>query len=148
MPVYDLTLSAATAPTLAGIPEIVTGTNVVPDAAEGLRHEPTSVEDARMSQTLMSLALRVALVMSARPELVEAGVQTGKQTKRATGLTYWTPTIVGRAYRARIETGEPHGTHASPRLHWRRGHYAAQPYGPGFSLRKIIWREPTLVSTT
>jgi hypothetical protein len=29
--------------------------------------------------------------------------------------------------------------------HWRRGHYAMQPYGPGSSLRKRIFRLPVLV---
>lgn len=29
--------------------------------------------------------------------------------------------------------------------HWRRGHWAKQPHGPGRSLRKIVFRKPVLV---
>ena len=42
--------------------------------------------------------------------------------------------------------GEPgDGTHASPKPHWRRGHWAQQPCGPNFSLRKPILRAPVFV---
>lgn len=44
---------------------------------------------------------------------------------------------------ARRET--PAGTHASPRLHWRRGHFRNQAYGVKHSERKVIWIEPTLI---
>jgi len=33
----------------------------------------------------------------------------------------------------------------SPRSHWRRGHFANQPFGPGLRERKIIFRKPVLV---
>jgi len=33
----------------------------------------------------------------------------------------------------------------SPRSHWRRGHFANQPYGVGLRERKIIFRKPVLV---
>jgi hypothetical protein len=33
----------------------------------------------------------------------------------------------------------------SPRSHWRRGHFANQPYGPGLRERKIIFRKPVMV---
>lgn len=42
--------------------------------------------------------------------------------------------------------GEPgEGTHASPKPHWRRGHWAQQPYGPMQTLRKPILRPPVFV---
>ena len=37
------------------------------------------------------------------------------------------------------------GTHASPKPHWRRGHWAQQPYGPNSSLRKPVLRPPVFV---
>jgi hypothetical protein len=37
------------------------------------------------------------------------------------------------------------GTHASPKPHWRRGHWAQQPYGPGSLLRKPVLRQPVFV---
>lgn len=36
------------------------------------------------------------------------------------------------------------GAHVS--CHWRRGHWAMQPYGPGHSLRKRIYRAPVMVA--
>lgn len=146
MPIYDLTLNAGTTPTIGSVEEIHAGTDTTFDAEGNIVAQPTTLADAQVAQSLMSLALRIVLVMSARPELVEPGVQTGAQKKRGGALTYWTPTVVGRTYRTRIDAGlPPVGSHASPRLHWRRGHYAAQPYGPQWSKRKIIWREPTIV---
>ncbi len=44
------------------------------------------------------------------------------------------------------EPGEPgEGTHASPKPHWRRGHWAQQPYGPRSELRKPVLRPPVFV---
>lgn len=37
------------------------------------------------------------------------------------------------------------GTHASPRLHWRRGHIRRQKYGRGRCAEKLIWVAPVLV---
>jgi len=37
------------------------------------------------------------------------------------------------------------GHHASPAVHWRRGHFRSQPYGPGRALRRPRWIEPMMV---
>jgi len=37
------------------------------------------------------------------------------------------------------------GHHASPVVHWRSGHFRAQPHGPGRKLRRPQWIEPTWV---
>ena len=43
--------------------------------------------------------------------------------------------------------GEPgEGTHASPRPHWRRGHFRRVPCGHGRAERKLVFIKPTLVS--
>ena len=56
----------------------------------------------------------------------------------------WSPNLIGRCYRTlRDERGG--GIHASPRVHWRRGHVRSQPHGQRRSLRKAIWIEPVLV---
>jgi len=57
---------------------------------------------------------------------------------------YWSPNIVGKFYTPPKHA--PQGTHASPRMHWRRGHFRHQPFGPGRQERKVIWLEPMLVS--
>jgi hypothetical protein len=48
----------------------------------------------------------------------------------------------------RVEVGdavELERLHRSPRTHWRRGHWAQQPYGPMRAQRKAIFRKPLLV---
>lgn len=37
-------------------------------------------------------------------------------------------------------------SHTTVATHWRRGHWAQQPYGPEQSLRRWIWRMPVLVN--
>lgn len=38
------------------------------------------------------------------------------------------------------------GTHASPRAHWRQGHFRSQPYGPRDKVQyKTIWIRPTVI---
>lgn len=37
------------------------------------------------------------------------------------------------------------GTHASPRPHWRKGHFRMQPFGPQNSQRKRIYIKPVMV---
>lgn len=51
-------------------------------------------------------------------------------------------------YRIKREHGVPEGTHASPVMHWRRGHYRRQRYGPGNSQFKTIVIEPVLANAT
>jgi hypothetical protein len=38
------------------------------------------------------------------------------------------------------------GTHSSPRVHWRRGHWKGVRYGEGRKLLKRVWIQPTLVN--
>ena len=52
-----------------------------------------------------------------------------------TGL--WQPKWIGKNYRKKTEWQG--GTHASPRLHRRDGHWRQQPYGPGRQEIKRIW---------
>lgn len=58
------------------------------------------------------------------------------------------PQVIGEGYRPKvIQDYQPTGTHASPRTHWRSGHWRWQPFGkkenPDY---KTIWVEPVLVN--
>jgi hypothetical protein len=91
-----------------------------------------------------SLVFGILLAMHARPALVSSGNRTGKFHKKS-GREIWEPNVIGKHYQiVRAGSGEK-GTHASPRLHWRRGHYRQQLYGRGRSSIKTIWIEPMLV---
>jgi hypothetical protein len=47
---------------------------------------------------------------------------------------------------AQVESDAEAGTHASPRPHWRRGHFRRVAWGRGRVARKLVFIKPTLVS--
>lgn len=98
--------------------------------------------DFDFMEQVVSLTFSLLLAITARPMLIENGRRQGRHKKP--GLPIWTPNIVGRDYQYRSGTsGEHQG--GTVRMHWRRGHFRSQPFGPGLSDRKIIWIEPTLI---
>lgn len=113
--------------------------------------------DAGFVEKMGVILFGTFLAMNARPQLVEHGKllkRVGKTVEQA--REFWSPNVIGAKYKFRREV--PHivrgkfehstregGTHASPRLHWRRGHYRNQPVGPGRKERKTIWLEPCLI---
>lgn len=108
----------------------------------------TEAEDRKLQEAVINFATKLMLTLTARPDLLQAGECTraarlkhGKQTKSE----LWSPNVIGWAYRT--ARPEPQGgTHASPRLHWRRGHLRNQAYGPQSTMHKMIWIEPVLVN--
>jgi hypothetical protein len=119
--------------------------------------EDLSEEDSGFLEGIGVILFGTLLAMNARPELVERGSMcrvAGKAEKRK---EFWSPNIIGKKYKFRREVprvakdgafvfdGRERGTHASPRMHWRRGHFRNQAYGEQRRLRKIIWLEPCLI---
>jgi hypothetical protein len=87
-------------------------------------------DDVQFVLLMLRLAVNLVLAMESRPELVskEAYLRPssgGKAGNYRPGI--WKPNIVGARYRIVRETGD--GTHASPRSHWRRGHFRRQRIG-------------------
>lgn len=91
----------------------------------------TPVEDTEFVLLMLRLAVNLVLAMESRPELVSKGsyvrasAESGKANAYRPGI--WKPNIVGARYRVVNESGN--GTHASPRSHWRRGHFRKQRIG-------------------
>jgi hypothetical protein len=58
------------------------------------------------------------------------------------------PQVIGEGYKPKvIRDYNPIGTHASPRTHWRSGHWRQQPYGSREQPQyKTTWIEPVLVN--
>jgi hypothetical protein len=106
--------------------------------------------DDAVIRMCVHLALSTLLLMLDRPELEERGVRKKvKQRAMEKVREFWTPNIIGESYRIQKQASahlSSNGTHASPRLHWRRGHWRNQPHGIGLTLRKNTWIEPTLVN--
>lgn len=107
---------------------------------------PLAQDEAEFLETLGTVLWGTFLALNARPDLltrahVEKIVQAKSDKPRR---EFWSPNVVGRNYRIQREKGT--GTHASPRMHFRRGHFRSQPYGVGRAERRTIWLEPCLIA--
>jgi hypothetical protein len=110
---------------------------------------PNEKEEVELSAKVNSFAVSLLMAMTARPELVENGGMIRKRSEKKGRVKpeLWHPNVVGRAYRIIRSPGtEAQGTHASPRMHWRRGHFRHQKFGLGWAQTKVIWIEPVLVN--
>jgi hypothetical protein len=130
-------------------PFIVAQTALGPERL--LREGPMQIDDTfegihdslQIMNTVARLVLGLFIVMNTKPEFLEPGRRLSNQSKQS-GNETWTPNVVGRKY---ILPRMPHdGTHASPRMHWRRGHFRNQHFGKQNAETRIIWLEPTLVN--
>ena len=104
-------------------------------------------EDQECCDRVSALILKLLVVLNTRCNLVEPAVclRAARRHKGKTRGELWSPNFIGRNYRVLHETTAPVGTHATPRLHWRRGHLRNQAHGQGRTLRKLIWIEPMLI---
>jgi len=109
--------------------------------------DPQAVVD--FNNYLQSIFLRLILIMECRPELVDTeskAIRVNQGFAKDKAKDYYEPLWVGRNYRyQREEAQDKGGTHASPRVHWRRGYLRNQPYGEGRQQRRLVWIEPVLV---
>jgi hypothetical protein len=103
-------------------------------------------EEHEFMSRMVRLVFSILMIPSARRELVETGRRIKTVCKKLEKKEFWTPNFIGRYYIPRIENvGRSSGTHGSPRVHWRRGHYRNQKFGKELRESKTIWIEPTLV---
>lgn len=103
--------------------------------------------DRVATDRVSALMLKLLVVLNTRPNLIERGEcvrQVRWKHGRIKQHELWSPNLIGWRYQP-ARSGETAETHASPRLHWRRGHVRNQPHGPGRTLRRLIWLEPVLV---
>lgn len=114
-------------------------------------HKATTGKDVAEHHVMFLEATRMAvgaiLAMTYKPELLAPEVihhwQHKDVTKRG-NVAFWSPNIIGRDYQILGSKGD--GSHASPRMHWRRGHFRNQACGTGRKEHKRIWLEPMLVA--
>jgi hypothetical protein len=101
----------------------------VPDSLRSdksiLELEPANKD---LNDTLTRVAFNLIFAMLARPRLVESGRKYSVHKKRK-NVEIWTPNIVGKNYRYIKRSDASNGTGTTRRIHWRRGHFRAQPYG-------------------
>lgn len=121
-----------------GIYEFAGMENIMPQLDEAAERD--------LLRKLNGFAVKLLLAMSSEPELVEVGTieRKGRVKHGKTVTELWSPNFIGRKYsHGRESLG---GEHASPRLHWRRGHNRWQRFGEGRTKRKLLWIRPVLVN--
>ena len=81
-------------------------------------------------------------------DIVELDAPTRKMGFGKNSKQIIVPKVIGEGYKPKIiRNYESTGTHASPRTHWRSGHWRQQPYGKKDDPKlKTIWLEPVLVN--
>jgi hypothetical protein len=102
--------------------------------------------DEQFIEDMGCIVFGTFLAMNARPTLVEPQKRLKTIKKGSNQLEFWTPNIIGKSYAAPRSNPPGSGSHNSPRMHWRRGHFRNQAFGIGRSERKVIWLEPTLIA--
>lgn len=107
---------------------------------------------------LEKVLLQCLLIMQVRPELLDPPPKPDRSrasrgsgnTKKQPDPQLLNPIWIGRHYRSpqtTSTTSNGTGTHASPRMHWRRGYWRNQAIGPRNEKQyKLRWIEPTLVN--
>jgi hypothetical protein len=108
----------------------------------------TDEQEKELNGKVMALAIKLVLMMVARPTLVESStLQRKASSKRGkTKSELWSPNIIGWKYRIKREIDPSTvGTGGSVRLHWRGGHFRWQPFMENLSYEKLLWIEATLV---
>ena len=112
-------------------------------------HAVALPDDEKFSGDFVRLVLNACFIISEHAEMVE-GPKVLKRIKARTGsgkIDLWSARWVGRSFRRPLPiSGTEMGSHAPPRLHWRRGHWRDQRHGEGLHLRKRLWIQPTIVN--
>jgi hypothetical protein len=116
---------------------------------------PTDAEDKQFNAKVQMFAIKLLLAMTARPHVIKLGALQRPEKRNRKGAieqeALWQPNCIGWDYKAqRVESSGAPGAHASPRMHWRRGHMRNQPFGPkpwnDASPKRLTWIEPVLIN--
>jgi hypothetical protein len=100
------------------------------DINSGTDEQVKEAEKAMLSR-VRNFAIRLLLCLSAKPDYVNRTSTCQRPAKIKKGRereALWTPNFIGDNYRAARISATPGqgGSHGSPRMHWRRGHWANQ----------------------
>lgn len=87
---------------------------------------------------MRDFSAKLLMAMTDEPHFIQRGLITRKAKVKHNKVIeeLWSPNTLGATYRHPYADGA--GTHASPRLHRRRGYRRDQHYGPGNSLTKKV----------
>lgn len=147
---YDSTLNASFRPTLrlGNLFYRAEGQPMTSKRRDSIFDADLEEGDSEFLEHMGRVVFGTIMAMNARPGLFTQGKCTARvpAKKNKPAREFWSPNVIGRDYQTKQAHVGGTGTHASPRMHFRRGHFRAQPVGPGRLERRQIWIEPMLVS--
>lgn len=98
------------------------------DGKQYFNSEFTADEDDFV-KNMVAVCINLVMAMEACPELLVTERKV-KHIRRDRSYEIWTPNTVGLKYRHKVIDGSVEkGSHASPRSHWRQGHWRRQGIG-------------------
>lgn len=109
---------------------------------------PSAPNEMALMAKVQRFFVQLMLGMTCEKQFITRGIlQRPEKFKRGQLVkeALWHPNFIGLNYH-HPEPAAGDGTHASPRLHRRRGHFRDQHYGIGNTSIKRIWIKPTWVS--
>lgn len=105
--------------------------------------ERLSAADNSFMARVTHLVFGTLLLMTARPELIQAAtLERRVQKKHDEVKEFWSPHVIGKNYHIQKEYIPKGGTHQRARMHFVRGAYRMQPCGEKSLQRRLIWVEP------
>lgn len=98
-------------------------------------------------RTVDAIALQTILYLQTYPEDLEtaSGKKLARKPAQAKGSRKFEPLWIGRDYIRSMPAQAKGGHHASPRSHWRRGHWRRVATGEGRKDREWRWIQPCLI---
>lgn len=100
------------------------------------------------------IVLQTLLYLQIRPDDLTPPVPAAVSTKgqgfasNKSKSERFSPLIIGQQFQPKTErvAGAAHSTHATPRTHWRKGHWRRVAIGEGRQQREWRWIQPVLVN--
>ena len=107
-------------------------------------------DDPKFMEGHRRLSIQLLLTLAARPELLEPGsvLVPDRERKGKVLRGEYSPNWLGRSYRIVYNReSSAGGKHASPKTHWRRGHWRLYEPAEGnrWKTSKKVWIEPILI---
>lgn len=116
--------------------------------------EKNPEQEKQFAEKIDNLMLQTLLYLQTKPDEIPTINNVVNRITGGFGKTVNTtintelePIWIGKNYRPQIRMSTSTGTHASPRTHWRRGHWKRVAIGEKRLERKWNWIKPTLVNS-
>lgn len=118
------------------------------DSSEFESDENVSIPAWKITKLLVNFLLWQQSMYDKGEEAIILNAPTRQMSFGKNSKQIIVPQVIGEGYKPKvIRNYESQGTHASPRTHWRSGHWRQQPYGSKEEPKyKTLWIEPILVN--